>query len=203
MLGLALADAATASLLLTLETVATGVIAWLVFRENFNARVALGMVLLIAGALTLAWSGKPNIENFLGPLAIMGACIAWGIDNNLTRKVSHANPLQIVQIKGLVAGPINLVLAWWAGASLPGTPTVLPALVVGFVGYGLSIALFVLSLRKLGSARTGAYFATAPFIGAVAAVILLKELVTAQLMVAGCLIASGVWLYATEHRQPD
>jgi drug/metabolite transporter (DMT)-like permease len=200
MLGLALSDAATASLLLTLETVATGTLAWVVFHEEFNARVAVGMALLVAGALTLAWSGKPNIENILGPLAIIGACIAWGIDNNMTRKVSHANPLQIVQIKGLVAGPINLMLAWSVGASLPGAATVLPALVVGFVGYGLSIALFVLAMRELGTARTGAYFATAPLIGAVAAVIVLGEPVTAQLTVAGCLIGVGVWLYATEQR---
>jgi drug/metabolite transporter (DMT)-like permease len=201
LLGLRLTDAATASLLLTMETVATGIIAWFVFREHFNARVALGMALLIAGSLTLAWSGTPSIENFLGPLAVIGACIAWGIDNNLTRRVSHANPLQIVQIKGLVAGPVNLMLALWIGGSMPRAATALTALVVGFVGYGLSIALFVLALRKLGSARTGAYFATAPFVGAVAAVIAFGELVTAQLAVAGCLMGAGVWLYATKRKQ--
>ncbi len=198
MLGLTLTEASTASLLLTLETAATGLIAWFVFREDFNARVALGMALLIAGTLALAWSGTPNIENLLGPLAIVGACVAWGIDNNLTRKVSHANPLQIVQIKGMVAGPVNLVLAVSVGGSIPPAAAVVAAMAIGFIGYGLSIAFFILALRKLGSARTGAYFATAPFVGAVAAVIVLREPVTLQLVVAGCLIAGGLWLYATE-----
>jgi drug/metabolite transporter (DMT)-like permease len=197
-LGLSLTDAATASLLLTLETVATGVIAWIIFLERFNARVAFGMVLLLAGSVTLAWSGTPSLENFLGPLCVTGACIAWGIDNNLTRKVSHANPLQIVQIKGLVAGPVNLTLALATGGSLPEPGSAVIALLVGFVGYGVSIAFFILALRKLGSARTGAYFGTAPFVGALAAVIVLGDTVTAQLVVAGCLIGAGVWLYATE-----
>lgn len=156
------------------------------------------MLLLVAGSLALAWSGTPHSESLLGPLSIVGACLAWGIDNNLTRKVSHANPLQIVQVKGLVAGPLNLMLGLWSGGSMPPAATVVAALVVGLFGYGLSIALFVLALRKLGSARTGAYFATAPFIGALAAVLVLGERVTAQLSVAGCLIGAGVWLYATE-----
>lgn len=150
MLGLRLTDAATASLLLTLETVATGLIAWFVFHEHFNARVAFGMVLLIAGSLALAWSGKPNSASLLGPLAIIGASIAWGIDNNLTRKVSDANPLQIVQIKGMVSGPLNLTLALLAGRSMPPAETVVPALVVGFFGYGLSIALFVWKCSNRG-----------------------------------------------------
>jgi drug/metabolite transporter (DMT)-like permease len=196
-LGLRSTDAATASLLLTLETVATGLIAWIIFQERFNARVAFGMVLLLAGSVTLAWSGTPSLDNFLGPLAVTGACIAWGIDN-LTRKVSHANPLQIVQIKGLVAGPVNFTLALSTGGTLPQPDSAVIALLVGFVGYGVSIAFFVLALRKLGSARTGAYFGTAPFVGASASVLVLGDPVTAQLVVAGCLIGAGVWLYATE-----
>ena len=198
MFGLSLTDAATASLLLTLVTVATGLVAWLVFHENANARVVFGMLLLVVGSLALAWSGTPHSESLIGPLAIIGACLAWGIDNNLTRQVSHANPLQIVQVKGLVAGPLNLMLGFWSGGSMPPATTVVAALVIGFFGYGLSIALFVLALRKIGSARTGAYFAAAPFIGALAAVLALGERVTAQLSVAGCLIGAGVWLYVTE-----
>jgi drug/metabolite transporter (DMT)-like permease len=199
MIGLLLTEAATASLMLTLEMAATGLIAWLIFHEDVNARVAVGMALLITGGLTLGWSGTPTIGNIFGPLAIAGACLAWGIDNNLTRKVSHADPLQIVQIKGLVAGPVNVVLGLWAGGSMPSILTSLTAMSVGFIGYGLSIALFVLALRHLGSARTGAYFATAPFMGALAAVIALGEPITMQLAVAGCLMGLGVWLVITEH----
>jgi drug/metabolite transporter (DMT)-like permease len=198
MLGLARTDAASASLLLTLEGVATAMLAWFVFHESFDRRIALGMAFLVAGAIVLAWSGTPTIIGLLGPLAIVGACLAWGIDNNLTRKVSLADPLQIVEIKGLVAGPINLMIGLAVGATLPGPNVATLAGIVGFFGYGVSLALFVFALRHLGTARTGAYFSTAPFIGAVAAVVLLHEPVTLQLLAAGMLMALGVWLHLTE-----
>jgi len=117
--GLSRTEAATASLLLTLEGAATALLAWFLFHESFDRRIALGMLCLLAGAAILSWSGTPTFDNLLGPLAIAGACFAWGLDNNLTRKVSLSDPLQIVQIKGLVAGPINLLLGLWAGGSLP------------------------------------------------------------------------------------
>jgi drug/metabolite transporter (DMT)-like permease len=198
MLGLARTPAATASLLLTVEGAATALLAWFVFHENFDWRIALGMACLIAGAAAVSWSGTPTVESLAGPLAIVGACIAWGIDNNLTRKVSLADPLQIVQWKGLIAGPVNLLLGLWAGGSLPGPLAMLVGGLVGFVCYGVSLALFVVALRHLGTARTGAYFSTAPFIGAATAVIALQQPLTVQLVAAGALMAVGVWLHVTE-----
>jgi drug/metabolite transporter (DMT)-like permease len=201
MIGLTLTTAATASLLLTFEAAATALIAWFIFHEHVNARVALGMALLVAGAAILAWSDTPTFDGVLGPLAIVGACIAWGLDNNLTRKVSLSDPLQIVEIKGLIAGPVNLLLAFWTGAALPAVTPSLLAMAVGFVGYGLSLVLFVLALRDLGSARTGAYFSTAPFVGSLLAVAVLAEPVTLGLMAAGGLMALGVWLHLTERHE--
>jgi len=201
MLGLARTDAAAASLMLTLEGVATALMAWFVFHENFDRRIALGMACLVAGALVLSWSGQPTLSNLLGPLAIVGACVAWGLDNNLTRKVSLADPLQIVELKGLIAGPFNVVLALSMGAQLPPPVPVVLAGLVGMVGYGASLALFVLALRGLGTARTGAYFSTAPFFGAAAAVLALSEPVTVQLGIAALLMAVGVWLHITEHHE--
>src|SRR5215831_9307994 len=198
MLGLARTPAATASLLLTIEGAATALLAWFVFHENFDRRIAIGMACLVAGAATVSWSGTPTIESLAGPLAIIGACIAWGIDNNLTRQVSLADPLQIVQWKGLIAGPVNLLLGLWAGGSLPGALAMVVGGLVGFVCYGVSLALFVVALRHLGTARTGAYFSTAPFIGAATAVIALQQPLTVQLVVAGTLMAVGVWLHLTE-----
>jgi drug/metabolite transporter (DMT)-like permease len=198
MAGLARTDATTASLLLTLEGAATALMAWFVFKENFDRRVALGMLCLIAGAAVLAWSGQPTWSSLIGPGAIIGACTAWGLDNNLTRKVSLADPLQIVELKGLIAGPVNLALGLFAGGSIPGLSVLSLAGVVGFLGYGVSLALFVMALRDLGTARTGAYFSTAPFIGAVAALVILREPVTLQLLAAGALMALGVWLHLTE-----
>src|SRR6266516_2787641 len=198
MLGLSRTAAATASLLLTMEGAATALLAWFVFHENFDRRIALGMPCLVAGAAMVSWSGTPTIETLAGPLAIIAACVAWGIDNNLTRKVSLADPLEIVQLKGLIAGPVNLLLGLWAGASLPGPFGILMAALVGFVCYGLSRALFVVGLRHLGGARSGAYFSAAPFVGVATAVVASQQPLTIQLIAAGALMAVGVWLHVTE-----
>lgn len=201
MFGLAQTDAATASLLLTLESAATALMAWFIFHENYDRRVALGLLCLAAGAVVLSWNGTPSLTGLVGPLAIVGACIAWGLDNNLTRKVSLADPLQIVELKGLIAGPFNLCLGLAIGGTLPGPSAVLAAGAIGFVGYGVSLVLFVLALRDLGSARTGAYFSTAPFIGSAVAVAALGDPVTPQIVAAGALMASGVWLHLTERHE--
>jgi drug/metabolite transporter (DMT)-like permease len=175
LLGLTRTDAAAASLLLTLEGVATAFMAWFLFQENFDRRIALGMGFLVAGAAVLSWSGQTTVSNVAGPLAIIGACIAWGLDNNLTRKISLSDPLQIVELKGLVAGPVNIVLGLWIGGELPGVSPIIGATIVGFIGYGVTLALFVVALRHLGTARTAAYFSTAPVFGATASILALGE----------------------------
>jgi drug/metabolite transporter (DMT)-like permease len=203
MIGLSRTDASAASLLLTLEGVATALFAWFAFHENFDRRIAIGMACLVAGALVLSWTGQPTLSDLVGPIAIVGACVAWGLDNNLTRKVSLADPLQIVEIKGLIAGPVNLAIGLWTGGNLPPFSPLLIAGLVGFLGYGVSLALFVLALRDLGTARTGAYFSTAPFVGSVAAILMLGEPLTAQLLVAGVLMGTGIWLHLTEHHEHE
>jgi len=203
MFGLARTDAAAASLLLTLEGAATALMAWFIFHENFDRRIAIGMASLVAGAAVLSWSGAPSFDSIIGPLAIAGACVAWGLDNNLTRKVSLADPLQIAMLKGLIAGPFNLILGLGISHEVPSLSGVLLSGVVGFVGYGVSLALFVVALRGLGTARTGAYFSTAPFIGSAVAVIVFGEPITAQLLVAGALMAIGVLLHLTEHHEHE
>lgn len=203
MIGLARTEAATASLLLTLEGVATALMAWFIFHENFDRRIALGMVCLVSGAIILSWTGQPTLSGLLGPLAIIAACIAWGLDNNLTRKVSLADPLQIVELKGLIAGPVNLALGLSGGGQLPDLSCTVMAGIVGFLGYGVSLALFVFALRHLGTARTGAYFSTAPFIGTLTAILFLEEAITLQLLAAGALMGLGVWLHLTEHHEHE
>jgi len=203
LVGLTRTDASTASLLLTLESVATALMAWFIFHESFDRRIATGMLCLALGAMVLSWSGTPTLENIVGPLAVIGACAAWGLDNNLTRKISLADPLQIVTLKGTIAGPVNLLLGIAAGGAVPNLTTGLVAIMVGFLCYGVSLALFVLALRHLGSARTAAYFSTAPFFGAVTAITTLHESVTFQFAVAGALMAVGVWLHVTEQHEHE
>ncbi len=202
MLGLASTTASAASLLLNLEGLATMAIAWIVFRENVDRRILAGALAILSGAVLLSWpSGEVQVS--WAALAIAGACLAWGIDNNLTRRLSAADPIEIAMIKGVAAGGINLALAFAIGqnASLPPAGVLLLAALIGFFGYGVSIVLFVLGLRHLGTARTGAYFSIAPFIGAAIAVPLFAEPVTAKLIAAAALMGIGVWLHLIERHE--
>lgn len=202
MLGLATTAASTSALLLNLEGLATMAIAWIVFRENVDRRLLLGAAAILAGAVVLSWQGGPTGLG-LGALAIAGACLAWGIDNNLTRKLSAADPVQIALIKGLVAGAVNLTLALALGAQMPPLTATLAAGLVGLLGYGVSLVMFVLALRHLGAARTGAYFSTAPFIGAGLAIAMFGEPITMQLLAASALMIVGVALHLMEaHEHP-
>lgn len=202
MLGLSLTSAASASLLLNLEGLATMAIAWLVFRENVDRRLLLGAAAILAGAVLLSWNGS-GLSLDAGGLFVAAACLCWGIDNNLTRKLSSADPVQIAMVKGLVAGSTNLALAFSFGAAWPGAALVASGAVVGFLGIGVSLVMFMLGLRHLGTARTGAYFSLAPFIGAVLAVVIFRETVTAQLIVAGLLMALGLWLHLSERHDHE
>jgi drug/metabolite transporter (DMT)-like permease len=201
MLGLAGMPASQASLLLNGEAVFTALLAWFVFRENVDGRVALGMLLIVAGGITLAWPGAFGAVSWQPTLLVLGACFAWAVDNNLTRKVSLADASWIAMVKGLAAGVTNLVLALAIGAPWPGLPVVLGAGLVGFASYGASLALFVVGLRQLGTARTGAYFSVAPFFGALLSISLLGEPLSATLLAAGSLMAVGVWLHLTERHE--
>lgn len=198
MQGLTAMPASGASLLLNAEGVFTAWLAWWVFGENFDRRIALGMVAIAAGALLLSWPGQANFAGLWPALAILGACLCWGLDNNLTRKVALGDASWIACVKGLCAGAVNLGLALLLGEPLPALPTLGVALLVGFFAYGVSLVLFVMALRHLGAARTGAYFAVAPFFGAVLA-LLGGEPITPTLLLAGLLMALGVWLHLTEH----
>lgn len=198
MTGLTVTAASTASLLLNAEGVLTALLAWFVFRENFDRRIALGMAAITAGGVLLSWEGGLVTGTLWGPLAVAGACLAWGIDNNLTRKVSAGDPVQIAAIKGLVAGTVNVGIALARGADLPGIWAVLSCAVVGLAGYGVSLTLFVLALRSLGTARTGAYFSVAPFVGAAISMLLLGDRPTLTFFLAAGLMAVGVWLHLTE-----
>jgi drug/metabolite transporter (DMT)-like permease len=201
MLGLRRTDASSAALLLNVEGLATMGIAWLVFRENADRRLLIGAFAILAGAVVLAWQNGAALNS--GAVLIVAACLCWGVDNNLTRKLSSADPVRIVMLKGLVAGGINLSLGLAQGAALPSLNILFGAGLLGFFGYGVSLALFVLALRYLGAARTGAYFSLAPFIGAILAVALLHDPVTVRLGIAGGLMALGLWLHLSEHHAHD
>jgi drug/metabolite transporter (DMT)-like permease len=188
---------------LNLEAVLTALLAWLVFKESTDVRIVLGMALIVAGGAVLAWPTGEASASVMGPLALAGACLAWAIDNNLTRKVSASDALFVAGSKGLVAGGVNTALAFALGASWPALPLLSMAMLIGFLGYGLSLVLFVLALRGLGTARTGAYFSTAPFVGAVIAIAVFSEPTNTSFWMAAGLMAAGVWLHLSEHHAHD
>lgn len=204
MFGLTLTRGSTASLLLNLEAVLTAIIAWVVFKENADRRIVLGMFAIVAGGGVLSWSsGQEGPSDWVGPLAIVAACLCWAIDNNLTRHVSAADALFIAGTKGTAAGTVNTTLALALGATLPSGPILLGAMTVGLFGYGASLVLFVLALRGLGAARTGAYFSTAPFIGAAVSLLLLGESTSVAFWLAAALMGWGVWLHLTERHEHE
>ena len=204
MAGLTTASGGAGSLLLNTESLATMAIAWIFFHENVDRRVFAGAMAILAGALMLSWpaDGVAMTVGWGGAL-IVAACICWGIDNNLTRKLSAADPVQIAMVKGVAAGVINTALGFAHGGQMPEGGTLAAAAIVGFLGYGVSLALFVLGLRHLGAARTGAYFSTAPFIGAAIAVPLLSEPITWPLIAAAALMAAGVYLHLAEKHEHE
>ena len=202
MFGLANMPATGASLLLNAEGVFTALLAWFVFRENFDRRIALGMAAIVAGAVVLSIPTGAELGPVWPSLAILAACLCWGIDNNLTRKISLTDATWLAAVKGGVAGPVNLVIAFLLGATPPSIPSIAGAMVVGFFAYGVSLVLFIVAMRHVGTARAGAYFSIAPFFGAVLAVAL-GAAVTVPLVIAAALMALGVWLHLTERHEHE
>ncbi|MCC6709388.1 MAG: DMT family transporter [Gammaproteobacteria bacterium] len=198
MFGLTRMPASGASLLLNAEGAFTAMLAWFIFRENFDRRIALGMLAVLAGAAILSWPTDIEFAGLWPACAVLGACFAWGIDNNLTRKISLVDATWIATVKGLTAGLVNLGIALLLGDHFPSLGHLGGAMLLGFAAYGISLALFVVSLRHLGSARTGAYFSVAPFFGATLA-LCLGDPLTWPLVLAAALMAIGVWLHLTEH----
>jgi len=201
MFGLTTSAASTASLLLNLEAVFTALLAWFLFKENFDRRIALGMFAIVAGGVILVWSPGHRDRGSLGLAFVALACLCWAIDNNLTRKVAAADAVVIAGIKGVVAGAVNLMLALLLGETVSVPRDVYLALAVGFLGYGVSLVLFVVGLRNLGTARASAYFAVAPFFGAALALVLQDDSVSPRLIASASLMAAGVCLHLTENHR--
>ncbi len=204
MYGLSRTSAGNASLLLNLESVFTALLAWLVFREGADRRVVIGMTMIVAGGAVLTGSQAATAHaGWVGEIAIAAACLCWALDNNLTRKVSASDAIFIAATKGLVAGIVNLALAFILGAMPPPVRLTASAMTIGLFGYGLSLVLFVLALRGLGAARAGAYFSTAPFIGAAIAVVALGEAPSVSFGICALLMGMGVWLHLTERHDHE
>lgn len=190
--------AATASLLLNFEGLATTLIAVWFFREAISRKIAGAIGLIAAASIILSWNSQGEWGLSLGALGILLACVLWGLDNNFTRRISAKNPLTIVAVKGLVAGSFSLLLGLLLGNPLPGWLTVLGAMVLGSLSYGLSIMLFILAMREMGAARTSALFSTAPFIGAILSFLILREPLDMRFGLGFLVMVIGAYLLVGE-----
>lgn len=203
MISLQATPAATASLLLNFEGVATTLIAALAFREAIGRRVWGAIGLITLASIILSWESSGQWGLAPGALGIVGACTLWGLDNNFTRNISAKNPLTIVAWKGLGAGAFSVLLALVLRQPFPGIAVAAKALLLGSVSYGLSIMLFILALRDLGAARTSALFSTAPFIGMALAFVLFRDPLTAPFLLALPVMGAGALLLVGEAHQHE
>jgi drug/metabolite transporter (DMT)-like permease len=176
LLGLQSTPASTASLLLNFESVATTLIAVLAFKEAVDRRIVWAVALITLASILLSWKTGGGWGISLGALGILAACFLWGLDNNFTRQISGKNPLVIVAVKGLGAGMFNLLMSLFLGKTLPPFVPTLLTMILGVFSYGLSVYLFILAMRGLGSARTSALFGSAPFVGMLLSIVLLREM---------------------------
>ncbi len=198
MMGLALTSGFAASLLVNLEGVMTAVIAVIVFREFAGPRLWLAMSLMTIAGVFLSWNPSQGTIDPLGPLLIVFAMFCWGIDNNLTRQISNKDPVKIAEVKGLIAGSTSLAIAVLLGSTITADASILFALLLGALSYGVSLVLFVKALDGLGSSRTAAFFSFGPFVGAVVSVLFLGDALTGLIVLAAVLMFFGVLLVATE-----
>jgi len=195
--GLTLLPAGSASLLLNLEAVFTLLIALLIGREHLSGKGLVAAVLIFTGAVLLT-EGSMNGATVLGTVLIGSACLAWGIDNNLSQRLSLRDPLQIALLKAIGASVPMLILALAFGQTLPPWPVLLAVLAIGSVGYGLSIWLDLLALRHLGAAREAVVFSTAPFVGLLFSVLVLREAFTGGMAMASSLMLLGITVLLKE-----
>jgi drug/metabolite transporter (DMT)-like permease len=200
--GLGSTPSSTAALLLNFEAIGTVLIAALMFRESVGKRVWLALALVTAGGIILSVSGN-GWGLSVGAVGIIAACFLWGLDNNLTRNISAKDPVAIVAIKGIGAGLFSLLLALLLGREIPQLTTLAVAMLIGFVCYGLSLYLYVVALRGLGAARTGALFAVAPFGGALLGMAMFQDSLTIGFMISLPLLAAGaILLFREAHGHP-
>lgn len=201
MFSLQITPAATAALLLNFESIATTLIAALVFRESVGRQTWYSIFLIFASSVLLSLDPQSEWAFSAGALGILTACILWGIDNTFTRNISAKNPLTIVMVKGLGAGTISLVLALFVGQPLPSVVPLMGALLLGAVSYGVGITIYIHALRGLGAARTGALYSTAPFIGMVFSFFLFREAPDVRFIVAFIVMVIGTWLLVSEQHE--
>ena len=198
MVGIKIGTSANASLLGNFEIVATTFIALLLFKEKVSPRLWLAVGLITLSSIILSFGGAGTFQFSLGSAFVIGATICWGLENNCTRKISEKSTYQIVTIKGFGSGTGSLMIALVLGEPFPDIKLILPALLLGFIAYGLSIFTYIRAQKTLGAAKTSAYYAVSPFIGALLSFVILHESLTTAYLIALLFMIAGTVLVAAD-----
>jgi drug/metabolite transporter (DMT)-like permease len=201
MLGVKLGTSANASLLGNFEIVATTIIALLIFKEKVSRKLWIAIGLITLSSIILSFGGEGSFSFSIGSLLVLGATACWGLENNCTRSISDKSTYQIVTIKGFGSGTGSLIVAMILGESLPELRYILPAVLLGFVAYGLSIFTYIRAQNTLGAAKTSAFYAVAPFIGALLSFVLLHEALTAAYIIALFIMIVGTVLVVLDTKK--
>lgn len=191
MLGIKNSTSSNASLLGNFEIAATTMIALLIFREKVSKRLWAAIGLITLSSIVLTFEDSGSLQFSFGSLLVLGAASCWGLENNCTRKISDKSTYQIVTIKGIFSGSGSLVTAWILDEHLPEIRYILAVLILGFVAYGLSIFTYIRAQKTLGAAKTSAYYAAAPFIGAFLSFVLVKESLSPRYLAALFIMIAG------------
>lgn len=197
MTGVARTSAASASLLNNFEIVATSLIALILFKEAISKRLWLGIFLVTLSSVLLSAQDIRAVSLSAGSLYVLLACVCWGFENNCTRRLSEKDPMEIVAVKGIFSGLGALIVAFVCGAALPDALSIVLALLLGFVAYGLSILFYIYAQRSLGAAKTSAYYAVAPFIGVALSLVLFREIPSGWFIAALIVMIAGTWCVTT------
>lgn len=196
--GLNATTSSNASLLNNFEIVATALIALMIFKEKISPRLWCGIIFVTASCALLSFEDISSLKFSFGSLFILLACICWGFENNCTRKISSKDPLQIVLIKGVFSGIGSLIIGFCIGERIGAIWSIFAVLCVGFIAYGLSIFFYVYAQRLLGAARTSAYYAVSPFIGAILSLIIFREIPNIMYYISFGLMVVGAFLCASD-----
>lgn len=198
MIGIKMSVAANVSLLNNFEIVATSLIALFIFKEKISKKLWFGIGLITVASILLSVDDISSLSFSFGSLFVLLACVCWGFENNCTRMLSQKDPLEVVVLKGFGSGIGSLIIAFTIGESMCSTINVLLAMLLGFVAYGLSIFFYVYAQRKLGAAKTSAYYAVAPFIGVIISFVIFKTPLTISFVIALLIMVVATYYVSTE-----
>ncbi|MCX5774924.1 MAG: DMT family transporter [Firmicutes bacterium] len=201
MVGLTMTSAADVSLLSNFEIVVTSLFALIIFKEVISPRLGIGIGFIFIASILISIDFSAGFSISAGSLFVLLGCLAWGLENNITRKLSAKNPLQVTLVKGFGVGICSLLIAFLIGERITNYGMAAATIGIGIVTYGVSIFCFISAQRHLGASKTSAFFASAPFFGVLFSCLIFWTFPNYWFFIAIAIMILGVYFVITEKRQ--